>query len=905
MFAVGPTYRMDPDEEGRPEVHVRIAALRSKRLIVIGSLAIVSIIEYGGCAGDPTAGDGASAQASAQRAHRRHRVDDLVRAMTLDEKIGLVIGNPIAGPPDPLGLAGAGYVRGVPRLGVPPLRFSDGPAGIRTAAPTTALPAPVMLAATFSRSLAGTYGSVLGREAQARHQDVLFGPMVNLVRVPTAGRNFETLGEDPFLQSELVASEVRSVQRAGTIVTIKHFAENNQENNRQGVNVHVDAQTLNEIELPAFESASDAGAGAVMCAYNKVNGAFSCENPGLLTDILRGRWGFEGFVVSDYGANHSTSAALEAGLDIEFLSTWFSGLGIIGGDPTTAIRFQIDNGLLDVAVLDGAVRHILTSMAAFGLLDGASPDGATVVDRPRPPIDAAAGADAAEDIALAGAVLLKNERDALPLDRRDLRSLAVIGPTAKAPLLGGGGSARVLPFPGVRSPVDVLVERAGAAGGVVFRAGVELDGVALPASALSPTSPAGAQGLLRTQNPGGATQLDPQVDFTGAGALPPAPAGTTATWTGFVTATTTGDYELKVQAIAASSGGAAGFSSRLQVDGATVASTGGIFPLNGSLIPTADGLANAGALVHLDAGVPRAITVTVNLSAAATQIRLAWITPEQRAATFAAAVDAARAARIAVVFAHNEGTEGSDRPSLSAPRRQDELIAAVTAVNPRTIVVLNTGDPVTMPWVDQVPAILEMWYPGQRVGEVTAALLLGDVSPSGKLPVTFPARLEDNPTFSADGSRYPGVASEEFYDEGILVGYRWYDARAIEPLFPFGHGLSYSRFRYSGLDIRRRGGGVDVSFTVRNTGPRRAAEVAQVYVGAPPSPPAPMPVRKLVGFARVDLAPGRSERVTVHVAPRQLAYWSVARNDWAFAPGPRAIFVGSSSRDLRLDGQLR
>jgi beta-glucosidase len=734
---------------------------------------------------------------------------------------------------------------------------------------------------------------------------VLFGPMVNLVRVPTAGRNFETLGEDPFLQSALVAPEVRSVQRAGTMVTIKHFAENNQENNRMGVNVNVDAQTLNEIELPPFESAIDAGAAAVMCAYNKVNGEFSCENPELLTGILRDRWGFDGYVVSDYGANHSTNTALEAGLDVEFLSTWFSGLGLIGGSPETAIKFQVETGQLDVAVVDGAVRHVLTSMAAFGLLDGASPDGAPVIERRRPPLDADAGADAAEAIALAGAVLLKNDRDLLPLDRRDLRSLAVIGPTAKAPLLGGGGSARVLPLPGVRSPLDVLVERAGAGGGVAFRAGIELDGVALPASALSPTNPAGAPGLLRTQNPGGATQVDPQVDFTGAAALPPAPAGTTATWTGFLTAPTTGDYELKVQAIAATAGGPGGFAARLQLDGTTIASTGGIFPVAGSLIPTADGLANAGPLVHLEAGVPRAVTVTVNLSAAATQIRLAWITPEQRAATFAAAVAAARAARIAVVFAHNEGTEGVDRPSLSVPRRQDDLIDAVTAVNPRTIVVLNTGDPVTMPWVAKVPAILEMWYPGQRVGEVTAALLLGDVSPSGKLPVTFPVRLEDNPTFSPDGSRYPGVANEEFYDEGVLIGYRWYDANSIAPLFPFGHGLSYSRFRYTGLDVRRRGGGVDVSFTVRNVGSRRAAEVAQVYLGAPRNPPAPMPVRKLVGFARVDLAPGRSERVTVRVDPRQLAYWSVERDDWAFAPGARTIFVGSSSRDLRLDGQLR
>jgi len=874
----------------------------SKRMLVIWFALVAA---PGGCSGPPLADPPGSSLTASYRTRDRHSIADLIAAMTLDEKIGLLIGNPIAGPPDPLGVAGAGYIPGVARLGIPPLRFTDGPAGVRTALPTTALPAPVVLAATFSRGLAGDYGAVLGAEAQGRQQDVLFGPMVNLVRVPTAGRNFETLGEDPLLQSELVAREIASIQRTGTMVTIKHFAENNQENNRMGVNVHVDDRTLNELELPPFEAAITAGAGSVMCAYNKVNGLFSCENPALLTDILRSRWGFDGFVVSDYGANHSTNAALEAGMDIEFLSTFFSGLGIRGGDPTTAIRFQVDHGLLDIAVVDGAVRHLLSAMAVFGLLDGASPAGAPVVDRPRPAIDPAASAAAAQRIAEAGAVLLKNAGEVLPLDRHfdRARALAVIGPTAKAPLLGGGGSALVLPFPGTRGPLEVLGERIGPAH-IAYQTGIDLDGEPVPGSALS--TAVGQPGLVRTTAPSGATQIDPQVDFTGAAALPAASAGGTATWTGVLTAPATGDYELKLQAIAATVGGLGGFATRLVLDGVAIASTGGIFPVAGSLISTGDGLANAGPVVHLDAGVPHAITVIANLSPAqATQVRLAWITPERRAAAVAAAVAAARAAQVAVVFAYNEGTEGTDRGSLALPRGQDALIAAIAAANPRTVVVLNTGDPVTMPWRDQVAGILEMWYPGQRGGEATTALLLGDVSPSGKLPVTFPVRIEDNPTFSADGSRYPGLANEEFYAEGIFVGYPWYDKNAIQPLFPFGHGLSYSRFRYSELDVRRARGGFDVSFVVQNVGRRRAAEAPQVYVGAPRNAPVALAARKLAGFARVDLAPGQAERVTVHVSRRALSFWSVEANDWAVAPGARQVFVGASSRDLRLSGVAR
>jgi beta-glucosidase len=293
------------------------------------------------------------------------------------------------------------------------------------------------------------------------------------------------------------------------------------------------------------------------------------------------------------------------------------------------------------------------------------------------------------------------------------------------------------------------------------------------------------------------------------------------------------------------------------------------------------------------------------------QLRLAWITPEQRAATFNAAVSAAREARAVVVFAYNEGTEGTDRTSLVLPRNQDALVQALANVNRKTVVVLNTGDPVTMPWLENVRAILETWYPGQEGGDATAELLLGEVNPSGKLPVTFPARLEDNPTYSADGRRYPGIpatgpGAEEFYDEGIFVGYRWYDANHIPPLFPFGHGLSYTKFDYLDLETRRDGSGFEVSFIVRNAGSVRGAEAPQIYLGRSSAVPAgvQMAEQALVAFDRIELRPGDAKRIKLHIDKRALSYWSSAQDDWVIAGGKRAVYVGASSRDIRLRGRI-
>ncbi len=801
------------------------------------------------------------------------RVDSLLRSMTLEEKVSF-----LRGEPDPAGEGQAGYMPGVPRLGIPPLRLTDGPAGVRTRLPATALPAPVALAASFDPALARRYGATAGHEGRAREQDVLLAPMVNIVRVPQGGRNFETLGEDPYLAARMVEEEVRGIQGAGLIATVKHYVANNFEDARTSVSADIDEQALHEIYLPGFEAAVAAGAGAVMCAYNQVNGAFACDDPELLDRVLRDAWHFPGWVMTDWGARHS-AAALGAGLDQEMPG----GRGsprqpVYFGDSLVA---AVRAGRTPEARVDQAVRRILTQMDRFGLLDASAAS--------RPPLDSVAGAAVARDAVIEGAVLLKNARSLLPIDAATLASSVVVGPAAVHPLVGGGGSSHVLPL-GVDAPLAALRRRTGGAD-VRYVAGIDLDGEPVPASALSPPAAGGAgsraSGLLRSEDDASAG-VDAVVDFTGDRMLP---ATHRRRWSGSLTAPRSGDYEIA-----------------LQWSGARVAMTldgQDFLPRRVSLVPTADGLSNARRAVHLEGGVPHALTLTAEPGGrGATEegmgLRLAWVTPERRQALVDEAVEAARTADAAVVFAYNEGTEGIDRESLSLPGTQDALVEAVARANPRTVVVLQTGDPVLMPWIDDVPAVLETWYPGEAGGDATAALLLGEVAPGGKLPVTFPRSEADPPT--ADPGRYPGVDGHATYAEGILVGYRWYDARGIEPLFPFGHGLSYTTFGYGDLSVRPAGDGLDVAFDVENTGARSGVEVAQVYLGPVAGAPAPMAPKSLVGFRRVALAPGERQRLNVRVDGRSLSSWSETDHAWRRATGARAVMVGSSSRDIRLTG---
>ncbi|MFD6918082.1 beta-glucosidase [Streptomyces virginiae] len=771
------------------------------------------------------------------------RIDALLERLTLDEKTAL-----LHGAPDPTFLGQAGYVPGVPRLGIPPLRLTDGPAGVRVARPATALPAPVLLASAFDPALAREYGRVIGREGRALGQDVVLSPMVNLIRTPYAGRNFETLAEDPRLTADLVGEMIRGIQDEGLIATVKHFALNNQEHGRDTVDVIAAEQTLHETELRGFEAAVAAGAGAVMGAYNKVNGVHACESKPLLDELLRNGWGFDGWVMSDWDATHSTVAAIGAGLDMEMPD------GTHFGAP---LREAVRGGSVPESAVDLAVRRILATMDRFGLL-AARPAA-------RPPRDSAAGARTARKVATAGAVLLRNEHGTLPLTGASARSIAVIGPTGQVPFVGGGGSAHVTPD-GVDDPLTAIRRRAGNGSTVRYALGEDVYGRPLPAKLLTPAADLEA----RSVEPG--RVFSHEAEFRLAA---------DDEWTLLVHYT--------------------GKRPVVRLDGKE------LFPVRqgvaeyfaGGLLGSApDGMSVRRTTLALKAGTHR-LAVTAEGGDKGQRFRLRHTTGATRAADLAEAVKTAKAARSVVLFAYEDATEGRDRTSLALPGGQERLIEAVAAANPRTTVVLNTSSSTTMPWLPRTGAVLQMYYPGQEGAGATADLLFGDVDPGGRLTQTFPADERATPV-GGEPLRYPGVGGRQEYSEGIHVGHRWYDAQRVTPLFPFGHGLSYTTWQYEKLTVRPQRSGLRVEFTVRNTGRRKGTEVAQVYVGPSTELELDQPVRALAGYRRLVLAPGRAERVTLDIDARALSSWDPEQHAWVLGSGRRQVFVGRSSRELPL-----
>ncbi len=792
------------------------------------------------------------------------RVDLLLQRMTNQEKATLMtsVG-------DPSGSHATGYIPGIDRLGIPGLSFTDGPGGVRDGQPETAMPSPVSLAASFSTDTAEAYGKVLGTEARYRGYQVIYGPMANIVRTPLGGRDFETMGEDPELAGDLASSEIRAIQAQGVAAQVKHYVGNDQENARMTSSSNIDERTLHEIYLPAFEKAvKDGKVWSVMCAYNKVNGVYACENAQILRDVLIDTFKFDGVIATDYPANHSTVASALAGLDQEFSGTTYF----------KQLPAAVAAGRVPQSVLDDAARRILRLEFRTGLFDPPKQAGADF------DADAAVAEHAAED----GSVLLKNTGGTLPLDPAKLSSLAVIGPNADTAVTGGGGSSAVTPYTRV-DPVSGLKARLGDAVDVDYvKAGSATGQPAIPASAFSGLSGEYFTNTTLSGTPA-LTRDESSVDFDWGVGSPAAgiPAdGFSARYTGTLTVPATSTYTFS----ATSDDG-----SRLYLDGKLIVDNWG------------DHAAQTvkSTPVQLTAGDTHTLRIEYYENGGDASLSVGWSAPGLPDPGIEAAVAAAKSADAAVVVVGDSSSEGSDRATLALPGDTDALIEAVAAANPRTVVVLRAGAPVLMPWLDRVPAVLDTWYPGEEDGAALAALLTGDASPGGRLPVSFP-RTDTQTAVAAAPGRYPAVDGVYDYSEKLDVGYRWYQDQGRTPLFPFGYGLSYTTFKLSHLTSSMSkvtagagtSGRVTLSVDVTNTGRRVGSDVVQVYVGHPQS--AGEPPKELKAFAKVALKAGQTKQVILTLDADALRIWDSGAHDWTVLDGAYPVYVGESSADTPL-----
>ncbi|PTY00678.1 glycoside hydrolase family 3 C-terminal domain-containing protein [Opitutus sp. ER46] len=685
------------------------------------------------------------------------RVEDLLGRLTLEEKVSLLHGD------------SKFTTAGVPRLGIPVRHLTDGPNGVReeierdtfkaagrTDDFSTAMPTGIALAATWDPELAFLEGATIATEARARGKDIVLGPGVNIMRSPLCGRNFEYLGEDPFLAGRIAVGFIGGEQSGGIASSVKHFAVNNQETLRNSINVEMDERTLREIYLPAFHAAvTEAGVWTVMGAYNKFRGEHCCHNDYLLNQVLKQEWGFKGLVMSDWNGTHDTAQAARHGLDLEMgtekraYADWF-----LAGP----YREGLARGEFPLAGLDDKVRRNLRVLIATGGLDGRAPGA----------INTKAHQLVARRVAEEAIVLLKNTGGLLPLDATKLRTIAVIGENATRPQAHGGQSSEVKPLYEV-TPLQGIIRRVGRTVNVIHALGYE--------------APNSDRLSTRPQKPDAPLSAD----------------------------------ELAERAVAAAR--------------------------------AADAVVFVGGLNH-----------------------------EQ-----------------------GNDCEGDDRTELALPYGQDALLERIVAANPRTVVVLVSGSPVSMgAWLPRTPAVLQAWFGGMEAGNAVARVLFGDVNPSGKLPCTFPRQLADSPAHALGA--WPGKDGTVTYTEGLLVGYRWFDTKAIEPLFPFGHGLSYTSFAYRGARVvpgtDAKGPLATVEVEVTNTGARAGAEVVQLYVRDVEAS-LPRPAQELKAFRKVQLQPGERRVVTLPLGREAFSFYDPARRAWVAEPGKFVLAVGSSSRDLR------
>jgi beta-glucosidase len=800
--------------------------------------------------------------------------------MTLEEKV------------DMLGGVDGFFIRGLQRLGVPRLRMADGPLGVRNFGPATAFAGGIALAATWNTELAQRVGTEIGRDARAKGVHFLLGPGVNIYRAPMNGRNFEYFGEDPFLASRLAVGYIRGVQSQGVCATVKHFMGNNSEFDRHNTDSIIDERTMREIYLPAFEAAvREAHVGAIMDAYNLTNGEHMSQNGRLNREVAKKEWAFDGIMMSDWDSTYDAVAAANGGLDLEMPSGKFLN--------RQNLLKAIEQGTVSAATIDDKVRRILRTAVRFGWLEREQ------TDMTIPRYNTAARRVALE-AARESMVLLKNSGNLLPLDKRKIKSIALVGPAAYPAVPVGGGSGRVEPFAAV-SYLEGLGNYQGPATQVFYsRALPSLSEMAEATRFSMTASGSGPQGLRaeyfdnrELQGNAALVRIEPHVNFSRQTRTLPEQT-LSARWTGYYQAQAEGRYEI----FAASTGEDGGYY-RLSVDDK----------------PVFDNWTAARALVGVD---------TLRLSAGAHKIVLEQ-RPGKRAGRLGTRMQlglvregsfvseeakklAAKSDVVVVAAGFDPSTEseGADR-TFRLPPGQDELIREMAAVNKNTIVVVNSGGAVDMnSWLDSVPALIAAWYPGQEGGTALAELLFGDVNPSGRLPVSFERKWEESP---AHASYYTEAETNRIvYSEGVFTGYRGYERTGKRPLFPFGFGLSYTSFKYSNLTIKpvvvkpamsaSAEVRYEVSFEVKNTGSRAGADVAQVYV-ADTHARVERPMRELKGFVKVQLRPGETKRVSVALDGRAFSYYDTAAQSWRAEPGEFDILVGRSAEQVELRDKLR
>ncbi len=815
------------------------------------------------------------------------RTADVLGTLSIEEKAAIT--------------AGSGFftMSGVPRLGIPDWGTTDGPNGARGSSflgsgesKATCLPCGSALGATWNPSLVEELGVILGRETRTKACRVLLAPTVNLHRSPLAGRNFECFSEDPLLSGLLAAAYVRGVQSQGVITTVKHFVGNEAETDRWTSNSLIDERALRELYLVPFELAvREGGTLGIMTSYNRVNGAYCTEQRWLLTDVLRGEWGFEGFVTTDWMAGADTAMSADAGLDIEMPS----GNRAYGTALAAAVREgHVSESALDV--LAGRMLSAFERISAWNDEPGPersidSPEHRAVVRR--------ASAEAM--------VLLRNEpvdaQPVLPFDVAALKSVAVIGPNASRAQIMGGGSANLRPFHRT-SPLDAIRARLGDSVAITYAEGCNVDKQPPLLAGLELVAPNGEQGftleLFDNQSWSGEPLASGNREVSrllfGDEPMPGIRLSNfTLRATTTFTPTDSGEYGFELTQVS---------PSRVCVDGVVVVDGITSPPPNGSAFFGfgAGPICNA---LTFDAGHSYAVVIEVLVEGlmmfGGLDLR---VRRPQVADPLAAAVAAAAAADVAIVVVGTNDdweTEGEDRTTIALPGDQDALVAAVVAANPRTVVIVNTGAPVTMPWAESVPAIMHCWFGGQEMGDAIVDVLTGACDPGGRLPTTFPLRIEHTPAYGS----FPGDNGQVAYAEGLFMGYRWYDSRHMAVLFPFGHGLSYSTFDVGApvLDSPtvKAGDTVSVTVPVTNSGSRRASHVVQCYV-RPHQARIVRPDKELKAFAKVDLGPGESTTVTLTLDSRAFAYWDPAQPEWpALQAHTAATLPQLQTQERRID----